>query len=141
MMQKMGLLVAFLLIAACSPSNQQSPLVFEDAWVRAMPPGSKMTAGFGRLVNTGTGEITITEWTSNDFADVSLHRTVNQDGVSRMRRVPELSLSPGDEQVLEPGGFHLMFMRPATGDRRTVSLTVKLSDGRQFSFDLPVERR
>jgi len=140
-MKQVGLLITAVFLFACTPSNQQPQIVFEDAWVRAMPPGSRMTAGFGRLVNTGTSEIVIAEWTSDDFENVSLHRTLNQDGVSRMRRVPELRLSPGAEQVLEPGGFHLMFMQPVPGDRQMVRLKVELSDGRQFSFEMPVERR
>lgn len=106
-----------------------------------MPPGSKMTAGFGRLVNTGTDEMIIAGWSSDDFGDVSLHRTVTEDGISQMRSVAQLKISPGSEQVLEPGGFHLMFMRPVVADRQTVRLEVELSDGRHFIFDLPVIRR
>jgi len=136
-----GLLAILVLLLACTPSNQQSQLEFEDAWVRAMPPGSKMTAGFGRLVNTGTDDLSIAGWASDSFGVVSLHRTVTENGVSRMRSIPELTLSPGSERVLEPGGYHLMFMQPVEGDRQVVRLNVELSDGSQYVFDLPVERR
>ena len=100
-----------------------------------------MTAGFGRLVNTGTDEMIISGWSSEDFGNVSLHRTVTEDGISQMRSVSQLRISPDSEQVLEPGGLHLMFMRPVEADRQTVRLDVELSDGRHFRFDLPVERR
>lgn len=137
----MGLLFTCVLVFACAPPNEPVQLAFEDAWVRVMPPGSKMTAGFGRLVNRGADEIIITAWSSDDFGDVSLHRTVTEDGISRMRSVSQLNISPGSEQVLEPGGFHLMLMRPVLSERQTVRLDVQLSDGRHFVFDLPVERR
>jgi copper(I)-binding protein len=136
-----GLLVTCAFLHACAPSNQPVQLVFEDAWVRAMPPGSKMTAGFGRLVNTGADEMIIAGWSSDDFGNVSLHRTVTEDGISRMHSVSQLTISPDSEQVLEPGGLHLMFMRPVEADRQAVKVDIELSDGRHFIFDLPVERR
>jgi copper(I)-binding protein len=140
-MKRTSVLFLVLLLIACKGPDPEARLVLEDAWVRAMPPGSGMTAGFGRLANVGGGEAVISGWASEDFGKVSLHRTVNEDGVSRMRAVPELRLPAGSELILEPGGYHLMFMRPADRERPNVRLRVELADGRQFDFELPVERR
>lgn len=135
------LFAALWLLCACLSAGEQGGLLFSDAWVRAMPPGSMMTAGFGRLVNDGDSDMLITGWSSEQFGNVSLHQTVDTDGVSRMQSVPELKLAAGAELGLEPGGYHLMLMKPADGELQTVRIQALLSDGRTFSFELPVERR
>jgi len=136
------LLVAILL-SACGAGDENSSLSFEGAWVRAMPPGMKMTAGFGQLRNSGSEALEISSYSSPSFGDVSLHRTELVDGVSKMREVGELVIDPGGEVILEPGGYHLMLMMP-TGDiqpGQIVRLQMGSADGRRFSFDMRVERR
>jgi len=130
-----------LLLVACSGPVTENPLLFQDAWVRAMPPGSMMTAGFGRLVNISDTELEVTGYASPQFGDVSLHQTVLEDGVSRMNEVPALNIPAGAEIELAPGGYHLMLMKPVQTYTDMVELHIGISGGRQFSFELPVERR
>ncbi|MCH7506132.1 MAG: copper chaperone PCu(A)C [Proteobacteria bacterium] len=130
-------------LAACSPPAVEQTLTFEDAWVRATPPGAMNTAGYGRLVNHTDLKLEITAFTSPDYADVSLHETVIENDVSRMREVPGLSIPPGGEVELAPGGYHLMLMMPtqAAGPHDRVVLQIEEAGGQRFSFELPVERR
>lgn len=141
MIRTLSLIIACASLYACAPTEEKDSLLLREAWVRAIPPGSMMTAGFGRLVNDGTGDLVISHWSSDDFADVSLHRTVDENGVSRMKSVPELTLQTGAELVLEPGGYHLMLMKPVRSDLETVTVRVEVSGGKQFEFYVPVERR
>jgi len=134
-------MAASLLLVACSGPETEDSLLFQDAWVRAMPPGSMMTAGFGRLVNISDAELNITGYSSPQFDDVSLHQTVLEDGVSRMNEVPALKISAGAEINLTPGGYHLMFMKPVQSYTNVVELHIEISGGQRFSFELPVERR
>lgn len=106
-----------------------------------MPPGSMMTAGFGRLVNNGDQELEIIAYASPQFNDVSLHQTIVVDGLSRMKAVPVLKIPAGSDFEPAPGGFHLMFMSPANALEDVLSIRIELADGGQFSFELPVERR
>jgi len=135
--------LAGLFLGLPGGAADDGPLSFEEAWVRAMPPGMKMTAGFGRFHNASAEAIELTAFASPQFGDVSLHRTELVDGVSRMREVPSLVVAPGESVTLEPGGYHLMLMMPveplATGTRVTVDASA--DDGRLFHFELPVERR
>jgi len=142
-MRRCLLILTSILLAACSPPDVDSVLDFEEAWVRATPPGAMMTAGFGRLINHTDASLEITAYTSPDYGDVSLHRTVIENGVSRMREVPELSIPPGGEIELAPGGYHLMLMLPtqASGPHEQVELHFEEAGGRRFSFEVPVERR
>jgi copper(I)-binding protein len=103
----------------------------------------KMTAGFGQLTNNGPAAMEIIAFSSPSFDDVSLHRTEQVDGVSKMRAVGALSVAAGETVELAPGGYHLMFMMP-TGETEQggrVKLSMRTTDGREFTFDLPVERR
>ena len=118
-------------------------LLFESGWVRGLPPGMGMTAGFGRLHNIGEEAIELVSFSSPQFGDVSLHRTEHIDGVSRMRAVPSLVIAAGESVALKPGGYHLMLMMPAgpMPEGQTVTLEMKAADGRVFHFAVRVERR
>lgn len=140
-MRLFKLIIVCLLVTACTHPGSENPLLFEGAWVRAMPPGSMMTAGFGRMVNNGDVPIQISAISSPQFGDVSLHRTVLEEGVSRMKEVHDLGIAPGSELELAPGGYHLMLMKP-TGDlAEWVEIDITLTDERQFRFTLPIERK
>jgi len=126
-----------------SVAYAEQDLAFEAAWIRALPPGMKMTAGFGLLRNDGAQAIELSAFSSPQFGDVSLHRTELVEGLSRMREVPSLKLAPGETIALEPGGYHLMLMMPVAPiavDER-ITLDISAEDGRVFRFELPVERR
>ena len=137
------LLSATIFIAACGPSPESTGPVFTDTWVRAIPPGMKMTAGFGVLSNPELAAIEITSFTSPSFGDVSFHRTELVDGIAKMREVPLLSIAAGATVVLEPGAYHLMFMMPTEEIQPGQVIVVEMiaTDGRSFSFDMPVVRR
>jgi copper(I)-binding protein len=118
-------------------------LDFDSAWVRALPPGMGMTAGFGTLINSGAEPIEITAFSSPQFAEVSLHRTETVDGVSRMREVPALRVEAGASVELAPGGYHLMLMKPSVllEAGQAVTLHFTTAEGSDFQFEVPVERR
>ena len=137
------LLGAVIFVAGCGPSPESTGPVFTDAWVRAIPPGMKMTAGFGVLSNPEAAAIEITSFTSPSFGDVSFHRTELVDGIAKMREVPVLSIAAGASFVLEPGGYHLMFMMPSEDIQpgQVIMVEMTTAEGRSFSFDMSVERR
>lgn len=136
-------LLAALLLAPAAAFAAEAELRFENAWVRPLPPGMGMTAAYGVLRNAGEEPLVLDGFGSPDFAEVGLHRTEVVDGVSRMREVPEVSLAPGASLSLEPGGHHLMLMKPRVPleSDQAVRVTVEARDGRSFAFKLPVERR
>ncbi len=89
-------------------------------------PGTSMMAGYFTLTNDGDQTVTVTGATSRDFARVSIHRSTEEDGQSRMEPVPELTVNPGEQVTFEPGGLHLMLFEPAgepePGDTMNVAL-------------------
>ena len=133
-----------LLCTGCRTEPAPTEPLLEDAWIRSLPPGMKMTAGFGTLTNVTGGPIELVAFDSNAFEDVSLHLTEKaDDGMSSMREIDSYTLQPGDALAMEPGGYHLMLMGPLTNMAPgiIVALDVTAADGRVFRFDVRVEKR
>lgn len=111
--------------AECLPKAQ-------GAWVRVPPVAMPMMAGFVRIENPCRAPVTVVGAESLAFADVSLHETREEGGVSRMREVERLPIAPGKQVELKPGGLHLMlhgaYAPVAAGEK--VVITLKLADGR-----------
>lgn len=127
--------LALLLAPAVSAAAGCLPKV-RDAWIRMPPAAMPMTAGFARIENPCLAQVEVVGAESLAFADVSLHETRQENGMSRMREVERLPVAAGRSVELRPGGLHLMLHGPyrpvAPGER--VVVTLKLGDGR----DLPV---
>lgn len=136
-----NLFVLTVLLAGCEPDPTAPILSLEDGWVRAVPPGMKMTAAYGRFTNHGMDTIEIISFSSDSFTDVGLHQTTMENGVSKMEQVSDWSLSPGTRTVLKPGGLHLMLMDPTREIRPgdSIGLTLIAANGEQYRFSLPVE--
>lgn len=129
-----------VLFAMPVSAESNEPLMISGAWVRAMPPGRKMTAAYMRIQNAASTAVVI-EGVSADVADASLHETTTVNGQSRMRSISSLPIGPGESVVLEPGGRHIMLMgleeTPAPGD--VINLCVVLDVGPQC-IATPVQR-
>ncbi|HVI25188.1 MAG TPA: copper chaperone PCu(A)C [Xanthomonadaceae bacterium] len=138
-------LAAFVLCACArepSPAPVPAPSAAADGaclpevregWIRLTPGAMAMDAGFGRIVNPCATAAMVTGASSPAYADVSLHETTLEDGISRMRPVASLPVPAHGEAVLQPGGLHLMLMQPA-GAREaggTVEIAFRLEDGRE----------
>jgi copper(I)-binding protein len=132
-------LLTAVAVASSACARECTPRL-EDGWLR-LPPGSMpMLAGFARIENTCPVPIVLVAARSPAFADVSLHETRLEGGISRMRAVPELPIAAGEKAELKPGGLHLMLMDPRApvkaGD--TVTIELDLKDGRTLRGNFPV---
>lgn len=150
-----GLTVAGLALAGCSPQNQndsteskadatssaaeKSPsaaaedLTFEDAVVRANED-KDMTAIFGTLVNHTDKDIAITGFSTSLNAKVNqIHETV--DGKMQEMSSP-LVVKAGESHELAPGGDHFMLMEMenhiAPGE--SLDLKVELEGGEELDL-------
>jgi copper(I)-binding protein len=101
-----------LLLLQIARANAAGHLLVESAWIRTAPPGAMMLAGYATLRNAGDAPVRITGAKSEDFGAVSLHESVEENGVERMRALGELTIAPGASVKFAPGGKHFMLMRP-----------------------------
>ena len=150
-----GLTVAGLALAGCSPQNQNDSteskadattsaaeksssaaaedLTFEDAVVRANED-KDMTAIFGTLVNHSNADVTITGFSTSLNAKVNqMHETV--DGKMQEMSSP-LVVKAGESHELAPGGDHFMLMdmenHIAPGE--SLDLKVELEGGEELDL-------
>lgn len=123
--------VFLLACLAFANAHAAGQLIVDDAWIRTAPPGAMMLAGYAKLRNDGDVPITVTSVGSEDFASVSLHESVEENGVERMRPLGPIEIAPGASVDFAPGGRHFMLMRPKrelkAGD--TVKIHISTSSG------------
>jgi len=135
-------LIALLFTLLPLASLAAEPLKVVDPWIRAAPPGARMLAAYATIENPAEQTVELVGASSDRFGLVEFHRTVQIDGVARMRQVEVLEVSSGEPVVLEPGGLHIMLMRPASSvtEGETISIVLKLGDGRTQAIDFTVRR-
>ncbi|HEX4302487.1 MAG TPA: copper chaperone PCu(A)C [Rhizomicrobium sp.] len=90
-------------------------------------PGGVPAAGYFNITNHASQPAVLTGAQSFDCASVTLHKSSITGGVARMDDVPSLILARGQRVAFQPGGYHLMCMRPSprlrVGGTATITLT------------------
>lgn len=73
---------------------------------------------------------------------VELHTVSMDEGVMRMRQVDSIPVPAGGEVVLEPGGYHIMFIgiRDALAEGDSVPLTLRFRSGDTVEVTAPIRR-
>ncbi|HJR75043.1 MAG TPA: copper chaperone PCu(A)C [Luteimonas sp.] len=136
-----AVIVSALLAASAAPAfaGDCAPQV-REAWIRLVPGGMPMQAGFGRIENRCPASATIVAASSPAYGSVELHETRIVDGVSKMRAVPELRIAPDGTATLKPGGLHLMMMQPHAPLKAGSKIAVEfeLADGRKILGEFEV---
>ncbi len=78
------------------------------AWARATPAGIKVGAAYFTVVNrSGKGDVLLAI-ESPMAARAEVHRTLHQDGLSRMRLAGDIPIAAGQMLRAAPGGLHVM---------------------------------
>ncbi|MFT4767926.1 MAG: copper(I)-binding protein [Glaciecola sp.] len=131
-------LVAFFSVLSLSALAEIPEI--SNAWVRAMPPGQRMTAAYLELYNPGATTVSILG-ASSEVGMASLHETRLEGGRSSMKAVDSLGIASGEVIAMEPGGLHIMLMgletTPVEGD--TVPICLQTSEG-EVCADALVQR-
>ncbi|HEV7122639.1 MAG TPA: copper chaperone PCu(A)C [Rhodanobacter sp.] len=100
------------------------------AWIRVLP-GALPAGAYVTLENDSDQPVALTGASSKTYAQVMLHHSSSQGGVSRMTMVDSLRVPAHGKAELAPAGYHLMLMRAVAPVRpgATVRLLLKFSDG------------
>jgi copper(I)-binding protein len=102
-----------------------------------------MTAAYGTLTNTGDKTIVINGISTEIAAHSSLHETLIERDRSTMRPVKSLSLAPGEEAELAPGGMHIMLMKldSPLKEGQFIDICFKLENNDDVCHDFSVTKR
>jgi copper(I)-binding protein len=113
-------------LGACS-SDTLPPLVASNIEITEAMPGRNMSAGYLDLTNNTDVAISISSVVSPQFKSVEMHESLLENGVARMRSVPELSIPADSTIALKRGGKHLMLMH-ANGSTEQITLNFLSGD-------------
>ena len=132
------LLPLFLVVLGACAADEP-PLVATDVVIKAPMPGMEMSAGYLTLHNNTDAGITISKVSSPQFGAVEMHETRIENDISRMVALGELTVPAGSSVAFEPGGKHLMLMRPVD-DLGSVTLDFYAGDDVVLTLATTVER-
>lgn len=134
------LLAGVLLLGA--GGAQAAGARIENAWIPEAPPGAGAMAGYFVLHNDSEQPLRCDGAAGADFGAIELHRSIVQDGQSRMLRNQVVEVPPGGQVALERGGLHLMLFRPQRVLRGGDSTELQLQCGEvAVTARFSVERR
>jgi periplasmic copper chaperone A len=120
---------AGLLLSVVATAHQYSAgtVRIGHPWGRATPPGAQVAGGYLSVTNTGTTADRLLEVRSAAADRVEMHEMFRDADIMRMRRLDHgLAVPAGKTITFAPGGYHLMFVKPArawaVGDRIKATL-------------------
>jgi copper(I)-binding protein len=129
----------WLLVSAAPAVAEVSVL---DPWIAEAPPGAMTAAAFMVLENDGAAPRSVVRAESPACERIEFHRTEMDGGIARMVAQKSLAVPAGGRLALEPGGTHMMLIRPAalhSGDR--VQISLELADGEKLTIEAVVHER
>ncbi|MBK7194629.1 MAG: SCO family protein [Myxococcales bacterium] len=117
-----------------------SALMIHDAYVRAVPPGSTVSAAFMMIHNPTATLRAVVAATSPAARTVELHTHVDDGGVMRMRQVERIDVPAHGMATLAPGGYHIMLIDLVAplAEGTTAPVELVFDDGARLRVDAPV---
>jgi copper(I)-binding protein len=108
---KRALLALMLLATPAMAHDQMAGTLHIIHPAIPLPSGmAKSAAGYVTISNEGETPEELVGVRSPFAASTTLHRTIFEDGIAKMRPVIAVPIAPGEVVNLEPGGMHVMFM-------------------------------
>jgi copper(I)-binding protein len=97
---------------ASAQDTTKGDLVISAPWSRATPGGAQVAGGYLAITNKGLSAERLLSF-KTDLADQpEVHEMTNEGGVMKMRPLAKGLVIPAGATVkLEPGGYHLMFLK------------------------------
>ncbi len=126
-------------LAACSAGGEG--IVVEDAWVRPSPMQAGNGAGY-MVIRNQTGQDDALIAVRADISEtVELHQTMEMEGdMMGMQPVESIPIPARGSAVLEPGGYHVMFigMNADIQPGQTVTLTLVFQNAGEIQVQAEV---
>lgn len=115
-------------------------ITITDAFVPLAPKGVMAHAAYMNVTNAGKVTRSMVGVTAPDYAMAHIHLSSEKDGVATMMSMEQLDIKPGQTVVLEPGGLHVMLMKPVAPLELggTVTLEVQFANGETMAVSADV---
>ena len=117
-------------------------IMVHDAWVRAVPPASRMSAAYMRLENGGATADRLVGAASSVSNVAEIHNVRSEGGMMQMFRVDGVDVPANGSVELKPGSYHVMLIdlkqTPAMGEQ--VELTLNFKNAGEVKVSVPVKQ-
>ncbi|MCW8935403.1 MAG: copper chaperone PCu(A)C [Gammaproteobacteria bacterium] len=131
----LGLLLSFNICAADS-------LNFSNPRIPEAPPGASVMAAYMEINNTGNEQIDIIDIKSPSFKSIEMHLSKEVDGFAKMLPQKQLSIPANGKLILEPGGYHLMLIKPSKWFKQgeKIKLNFTLSNNESIKLEVSIKK-
>ena len=122
---------ATLFFIFISPFVTASEMTVENAWVREAPPVSRVQAAYATLKNNQPTNIELVSATSPAFKKIEFHKTISENGLTKMQQQSSIVIPAKKSAMLKPEGMHMMLFNPVTPLRagEKINIHFKFSNG------------
>ncbi|WP_158678137.1 copper chaperone PCu(A)C [Pseudoalteromonas sp. T1lg23B] len=135
-----GMLLGLTSVQTTAEQLNSSNLMVQHAKIREFLPAAASTAAYFSLMNHSEQTRILTKATISNIGRVEIHEHIHNDGMMRMQKRNELTISPHQTISFQPGGYHLMAFEPhkalTRGERLT--LTLYFANGEQLESPITV---
>jgi copper(I)-binding protein len=104
------LAAAAALLSAPPAQAAKAPITAQGAWVRSVPPSSRVAAAYLLIKNDSDKTMYLESAETSAAADAEIHRMSETGGMMTMESVSVVPVPAHGQAVLEPGGYHLMLI-------------------------------
>lgn len=129
-------LAAGLLLSTGAQASQADAVRASHAWLRVLP-GDLPAGAYVTLENKSDQPAALTGASSRAYAEVALHQSSSEGGMSRMAMVDSVTVPAHGTATLAPAGYHFMLMKSThpvkPGD--AVPMRLKFADGSVLATD------
>ncbi len=135
-------ILSVLFLFAGNACADSSGVVVIDPYVRAIPPGLKVSAAYMTLQNNTDAEKKLVGVSSDSAKNAELHEHVHKDGMMQMREVESISIPANSSTMIEPGGYHIMLigLTKAIKSGDLLNMELKFDDGKKQIIKIEVKK-
>jgi periplasmic copper chaperone A len=106
-----GIAIALSISASAAGTEYKvGSIEIMNPWSRATPKGAKTAVGYMTIKNNGTTPEHLLGGSTDVSEAFQLHSMVMENGVAKMREMPNVEIKPGETIEFKPGGSHTMFV-------------------------------
>ena len=133
---------AGLIAVSLSALAADAALSIDDPYVRLIPPGTTTTGAFMTIRNAGNTDRKLIKADSPVSDKVQLHTHMNENGVMKMREVPDIPVKAKGEVALKPGSYHIMLidLKSELKEGELVPITLSFDDGSKAQVEATVRK-
>lgn len=136
-----ALLVPLMSAPALADGVHRHDLHIDGPWSRPTPPGAPMGAGYMMISNQSDKDIVLVAGETPRAGAVSIHETVEVDGLMRMQPLTDgLAIPAGGQIELRPMSYHLMLeqLKEPLVEGERIPLTLMFDGAEPVSLELVV---